>query len=267
VLVFAPDWATAVAVGLISVVSAWEFMGASDHAESRGFGMWRVLSCALAALVCYGTFRAWDGIRGWLLALMYGLFALGLLIFLLNTARAHLRGGHVFTSISQCVIIAGLGLPLCLSAIIWLRIGGYGRYLVLVPIISAFITDAGAYAVGMTLGKHRPFPNISPKKSIEGFVGGLIIGTAAMVLFGVIMRTILPDTAHVSLVNLAIVGLAGAIVTEVGDLAFSLVKRERGIKDFGKLLPGHGGMLDRFDSMVFCAPVVWALSLAFPVIW
>jgi phosphatidate cytidylyltransferase len=133
---------------------------------------------------------------------------------------------------------------------------GAGPILALLPFISAFVTDAGAYFIGVTIGKHRIFPKISPKKSLEGFIGGIIFGTGAVLLYGFILREL---GLHISYKSLAILGACGAVATEVGDLLFSWLKRRLGIKDYGSIIPGHGGMLDRFDSMVLCAPVIWFL--------
>jgi len=155
-----------------------------------------------------------------------------------------------------------------------LREVAFGQYLVLLPFLSAFITDGGAYFVGVSIGKHRPFPKISPKKSIEGFIGGIVIGTLAVVGYTLLLSTIIPGTLGgidvgeyytFNYGNAVIVGMCGAIATEAGDLLFSWIKRKLGIKDYGNLIPGHGGMLDRFDSMVLCAPIVMLANKAFPI--
>ena len=95
-----------------------------------------------------------------------------------------------------------------------------------------------------------------------GYLGGVVTGILFAVIFGLVLQ--LAKGFVVSYPPLVLYGLVGGLVTEVGDLAFSLIKRQYGIKDYGKLLPGHGGMMDRFDSMVFCAPTVLLLSLCLP---
>ena len=132
-----------------------------------------------------------------------------------------------------------------------------GRFLVLLPVICAFLTDGGAYFAGIFLGRHRGVTRVSPNKSIEGYIGGILSGAIFLLIYGVLLEQFAGLDA--SLPVLAVYGLVGSAVTELGDLSFSFVKRQFGVKDYGDLLPGHGGMLDRFDSMVFAAPTLMLL--------
>ena len=156
-------------------------------------------------------------------------------------------------------ILAIIPIPLALSTLYWLRVMPWGNWLVLFPIIVTILTDSGAYFVGVAMGKRKPFPNISPNKTIAGCVGGIIIGTAGIFAYGMIMQHFTGMT--VSIPVLLTIGLVGSVITETGDLAFSLLKRKLGIKDYGNLIPGHGGMLDRFDSMIFSAPTIFLLMI------
>lgn len=160
------------------------------------------------------------------------------------------------------VVFGGALIPYFLSAIISLKLFENGRFFVLIPFIIAFITDGGAYFTGVFFGKRHPFPHVSPKKTVEGCIGGIMTCVAAVVVFGVILHFAMGY--RVDFWAMAAYGLVGGIVTELGDLSFSLIKREYGIKDYGSLIPGHGGMLDRFDSMVFAAPVIYLLVDLFP---
>lgn len=139
----------------------------------------------------------------------------------------------------------------------------YGKYLVLFAVLLAFVTDAGAYFAGVFLGKHRGVTQVSPNKSVEGYIGGFAAGVVFALIYGLVISEITRASANLG--SLALSGLFGAAATEVGDLAFSFVKRQYGVKDFGNILPGHGGMLDRFDSMLFCAPVVLFIVRFLPV--
>ena len=140
----------------------------------------------------------------------------------------------------------------CLSSVV--RVGNLelrDSY-VFLPILLPFVVDAGAMFVGMFLGKHPFAPVLSPKKTVEGSVGGLIVGVGITLLYGLVFHFI--TDVEVNYYFLAVYGILGSVITEVGDLAFSYVKRNRKIKDFGHILPGHGGVLDRFDSVIFTAP-------------
>lgn len=119
-----------------------------------------------------------------------------------------------------------------------------------IVVIAAFGSDIFAYFTGFFLGKHKMAPNLSPKKTIEGAVGGLIGSSVLSWLFGFIFMR---EMALVCLV----LGLVGGAAGMAGDLTASMFKRKMGIKDYGTLIPGHGGIMDRFDSVIFVAPVVY----------
>lgn len=125
---------------------------------------------------------------------------------------------------------------------------------ILLPIAISFVVDAAAMLTGMFLGKKPLVPNLSPKKTVEGSIGGLVGGIVIAILYGVIFHFI--TKVEVNYYFLAVYGILGGVISQFGDLAFSYVKRTRKIKDYGGLLPGHGGVLDRFDSVIFCAPLV-----------
>lgn len=132
--------------------------------------------------------------------------------------------------------------------------------LLLIPLvfISAWGNDTCAYCVGMLIGKHKMSPKLSPKKSVEGFIGG-VIGAA---LLGALYGWFLSMTyGHVSIGLYALMCGAAGMFSVVGDLTASAVKRDFDIKDYGKLIPGHGGVMDRFDSILFTAPVVYFIAL------
>ena len=135
-----------------------------------------------------------------------------------------------------------------------------GAYLVWLAVFCSWGSDICAYLVGMKLGKHQLVPNLSPKKSIEGAIGGLVGAAALAAIYGLVVQKYIPD---VKLAPLAFAGfcLIGAAAGQIGDLGASAIKRKLGIKDFGKILPGHGGILDRFDSMMFVAPITYLVTI------
>ena len=132
-----------------------------------------------------------------------------------------------------------------------------GKFHVWLIFLCSWGCDTCAYCVGMLIGKHKMAPVLSPKKSVEGAVGGV----AGAALLGVIYAA----ATQGPILKYAVICAVGALISMVGDLAASAIKRNQGIKDYGKLIPGHGGILDRFDSMIFCAPVVLFIVLLLPV--
>lgn len=127
-----------------------------------------------------------------------------------------------------------------------------GKFLVWLIFICSWGCDTCAYCVGMLIGKHKMAPVLSPKKSIEGAIGG-VIGAA-------FLGAVYAVAIHSPVQEYALISAVGALISMVGDLAASAIKRNRGIKDYGKLIPGHGGILDRFDSVIFTAPVIYYLA-------
>ena len=160
-------------------------------------------------------------------------------------------------------IFAGLILPTALSSLVRILDGGFGEYLILTPFVLAFLPDSGAYFAGCFLGRHKLAPVISPKKTWEGAAGGLVTGMLCMVIYALILQV--GFHFEVNYVYALIYGLLGSLAAVFGDLCFSVVKRQTGIKDYGNLLPGHGGILDRFDSMMVVAPLTEILLELLPV--
>lgn len=129
-----------------------------------------------------------------------------------------------------------------------------------------WMADAGGFFIGATMGKHKLCPNISPKKTVEGAVGGVVFCVVSAILIGLIFQFIVMPDVKINFWALALLGLIDAPVSILGDLSFSLIKRSLKIKDYGSIFPGHGGMLDRFDSIIFTAPVLVAVNHFIPFI-
>lgn len=148
-----------------------------------------------------------------------------------------------------------------LSFVYRIRLLEEGVFLVWMVFISSWICDTCAYLTGVTFGKRKLAPKLSPKKSIEGSIGGI----AGSVIIGAIYGFILKEHIQLSFQNpvlgCAVVCGVGAIISQIGDLAASGIKRDHEIKDYGKLIPGHGGILDRFDSVIFVAPAIYFLCI------
>ena len=138
----------------------------------------------------------------------------------------------------------------------------HGAFIVLLPLLAAWGADTCALFSGMLFGKHKLAPVVSPKKTVEGAVGGVVGGAVLVLIAAVIMNRTLD--LEMPLWSAVVLGAVGAVLGEIGDLSFSVIKRQTGIKDYGHIFPGHGGVLDRFDSVLFVAPFA---ELLFRVIW
>lgn len=158
--------------------------------------------------------------------------------------------------------------PVCLSFIYLTRELGRGAgrskdavglYIVWLILLSSWGCDTCAYCVGMLIGKHKMSPILSPKKSVEGAVGGVLGAAALGALYGLVVQDVFDDERVV--LFFALICGVGALISMVGDLAASAVKRNADIKDYGKLIPGHGGVMDRFDSVIFTAPVIYFMAV------
>ena len=190
------------------------------------------------------------------------------MIFALAIHRYDEEKGIPFAAVT-CAVFAGLVFPLMLSCLLRLRLlGNLGPALVFLPLAISFGSDTFALFAGMLCGKHKLAPKVSPKKTVEGAIGGLIGGVIGMTLFKLIADSIVLSVDVYPPIEMAagpqfswaavfVLGIIGSAISQIGDLSFSVIKREFGVKDYGNLLPGHGGILDRFDSVTFAAPAVW----------
>lgn len=146
-----------------------------------------------------------------------------------------------------------------LSYIYQLRAYTHGKYLVWLIFLTAWGCDTCAYCAGRLFGKHHMSPVLSPKKTIEGAIGGVVGAFLLNLIYMMIFREKLTYMGTKEIIILSLLSMIGALISMVGDLAASAIKRNVDIKDYGKLIPGHGGILDRFDSVLITAPVIYYL--------
>jgi phosphatidate cytidylyltransferase len=136
-----------------------------------------------------------------------------------------------------------------------------GVWAVILVFVISWISDTAAFAVGSLLGKHKLIPEVSPKKTVEGAIGGIVFATFGSLLYGFGLDYIFENVA----VNYLVLGVCGAIlavVSQLGDLVASLIKREYGVKDYGNIMPGHGGLMDRFDSVIAVSTILLIIFLS-----
>lgn len=193
------------------------------------------------------------------LCMLIGLFVYFVALF------CELLAGHAEIRFSVlCVaLFSGFVYPFLIGALVRLRAMDGGKFYILVAFLLSMIADSGAYFVGRAFGRHKLAPVVSPKKTVEGAIGGVISNVIAMILYTLLLNQCFGFT-QVNYFYAAIYGVLGAIGSIIGDLTLSVVKRQVGIKDYGNLIPGHGGILDRFDSTMIVAPLAEILLLLIP---
>ncbi len=167
---------------------------------------------------------------------------------------------YILTSVTLTV----LGLS-CMAAACALD-AAHSVFYVTLCLVIAWVSDAGAYFVGSFMGKHKLCPNISPKKTVEGAVGGVVIGIIGALIDAFVYQFIIfDDKFNVDIIGVLIVAFVGTITSMIGDLTFSLIKRSCKVKDYGNIIPGHGGILDRCDSIILTAPLIYVFVQHWPL--
>lgn len=149
--------------------------------------------------------------------------------------------------------------PVMFSFIYMTRELSNGIYIVWMIFISSWICDSCAYLTGILIGKHKLTPKLSPKKSVEGAIGGIVGSALVGGLYGYFVVEGVIAGQEITWV-FVLISAVGAMISQIGDLAASAIKRNHEIKDYGHLIPGHGGIMDRFDSVIFTAPMIYALA-------
>ena len=246
----APKWCAALLWAVLMAIGAYELLHNTDLVKEK-----RLVAYAAGS----GFLCAWWSYFGAVFA--WGL--LGLVVFM-GLLFWEMMRSHVQLSFQKVTMtfMAGIAVPFMLCSIIRIHGMTIGRYMVLIPFIAAVLNDIGGYFGGMFFGRHKLAPVISPKKTVEGAVGGVILAMLGMMIYAAILDLLFKF--HVNYGYAVIYGLLGALCGIFGDLCFSVIKRQTGIKDYGSLIPGHGGVLDRFDSMLLVGPLVEALLILIP---
>ncbi len=160
-------------------------------------------------------------------------------------------------------------ITISLSKIVEIRDYGHelGGFYVLLALAIAWTSDTGAYFFGKCFGRNKLCPDVSPKKTIEGVVGGIITCVLSLILISFLFNALVLDNKYgINYLALIFLGLIGSPISALGDLCFSAVKRNCHIKDFGNVIPGHGGVLDRFDSVIFVAPYAYLFMRLIPIL-
>lgn len=255
VLIFADTIALPIGMSVVACIAIWEAFHCVGLHKNVLIGLpFYIVAAAAPFCVRY----LYDG--------MFYKVGLGIVLALMLYAFATTVLGHKKAKMTE--VFAGFMLGLYVIAgstsIIYLHdVYAAGRYVYLFVFLGAWMTDIFAYFTGYLLGKHKLIPDVSPKKTVEGSIGGVAFCAVSFVVFGLIYnRFFASDGAELSIIALAIIGLITSFVAQIGDLSLSVVKRHFGIKDYGWIFPGHGGVLDRFDS-IFAVAICLAMAFAF----
>jgi len=276
ILLIFPPIVLTIVISVICGIAAYELLHATDISRNKSVLVFTIIAAALVPPSVYlSTIPSSTPGNPYSAMLLITLLSSIFFIFIsllvieavltMKNTKAIEKGTQLKFRQIPVALAAGMLIPYLLSSLVSLKSMHYGHLLVLLPVVATIITDSGAYFTGVTIGKKKAFPTISPNKTVEGYIGGTIAGIIGVLIFGLILSY--TTSLTVIFPVLIVYGILGAIVTELGDLVFSWIKRKCGIKDYGKLIPGHGGALDRFDSMIFCGPTMYLLVVFIPAVY
>ena len=266
-VLFCPyTWVFVAAAAALAAIAVWELLHNTGVVNNKLFLMISLVFSAAQVIACANAVEnsqhvfmlnspltLWLYIMRMLPLLLLALYALLALVFFVVHRRTFVCKGFGLT------VYATLGF----AALACLRLAPsvFGLPFVMLPLVIAWMSDTGAYFVGTFFGKHKMAPVTSPKKSWEGFFGGWVISIGLTSVFGLICNAFIAPMSSLR-IKVGLITVFAAVLAPLsvlGDLFASLIKRRFGIKDYGNIMPGHGGVMDRFDSVIFIAPLLWVL--------
>ena len=243
-------------ISLLSVVAICEIMNCLGFLKNYAMTVPACVMSAAMPLISY--FMGNEKIRNVALILFILSFFIMLYYF---TLAVMARGKLKFFNVAAAYVLITY-VTASFTALTALRYVHCGVFTFVLVFIGAWSCDIFAYLFGSRFGKHKLIPEISPKKTVEGSVAGVISAMLVFMIYGLIID--LATEISVNYITLLVAGLFVSVISQIGDLIASLVKRECGIKDYGKLFPGHGGVMDRFDSILAVSMPLLLICLAFP---
>ena len=260
VLLFSDTIVLPIALALFSALGVWEMLGCVGLRDRLGL---LIPSLIVAAVIPFAARYITLSVG----KISYTIAIFGVIVFIYMyylLCNSVVSKGKLCVLDASLVFLTTLYITVGFTSIVLLRDLPHGNLLILLVFIGAWVTDGAAYFVGRALGKHKLIPDVSPKKTIEGAIGGSVFCAISFVLFGLAAGKITTSSANV--IEMLIAGLIISVISQFGDLIASLIKRHYGIKDYGKLFPGHGGVMDRFDSIIAIAPFLLMIC-AYPEIF
>lgn len=250
-------WLYTVAVSFFGVIGVWELIRAVKCTEFKLLtASCLIVACAAPPILILG--KTVETALFSLIRPVYAGFAIALFAIML-TKHKRIKFEHITMCGSAALLI-----PASLSCIILFRYEAapddvLGTFFVVYLLFCAWLGDSGAYFVGTFLGKHKLCPEVSPKKTVEGFIGGIITVGICVFVEALIFNIFFLEGRQIDYFVIVPIGMLASVFGVLGDLSASVIKREFGVKDFGNIMPGHGGVLDRFDSVLFVAPFVFII--------
>jgi len=242
ILFFLPTVCLQIVLSIFCAVGVFELLAETKLVPKKSLFLY--ISCAFALAVPFLTAHTGHSVK-WLFLLCWGYMMVAFLFGIIDKENIK------FQTITAG-FFASLIVPYMFTSVLRvINLPEVGRYLVLLPWVCVWVCDSMALFTGMAIGKHKLAPLVSPKKTVEGAIGGFVFATVGAAVYILAVNAIFDQSFNIF--SAMIFGALGSTAGQIGDLAFSLIKREAGIKDYGKLFPGHGGVYDRFDSITFAA--------------
>ena len=256
VLIFSDTWVFSLVLGILALLAVYEMAGCISVRRKYLLAITSYLFTAIVIFLMTTFFMEFNNFIPTLFAIGYAYLFLIFVFTMFSCGNIKFSQAAELVS-ATCYIIIGF-----LSIILLRKWPDTGKYLYLLIFIGAWMTDTGAYFVGVLFGKHKLLPAVSPKKTVEGAIGGVFGCIVGYVLYGLILDK--GFSVSVNYLSLTILAVVIAVVSQLGDLIASYIKRECGIKDYGFIFPGRGGVMDRFDSIIAVAPVLYGITLLLP---
>lgn len=250
VILFSNVVVTGTFVALLALIAQYEFLkvvGIGEKPVLLGTNL--IFSIIFAAIVFFEKNAVLPAIAAFYVVLLFA-------IMLFNHEKTE------FNHVSLCVFSL-VYITASMLHIVTVRQLDMGNLYIFLIFIGAFATDTCAYFVGVLFGKHKLCPKVSPKKTIEGAVGGEVGTVVLMLAFGYVAGKL--NNLDVNYFNLAFLGILSGLFSQLGDLTASIIKRQYDVKDYGHILPGHGGVMDRLDSIILMAPLVYYFVTILPI--
>ena len=250
ILCFSDTYAFVAFVALLSFLAAHEMLGCIGQRKELAVSIpFYVVSVLIPCIS-----RAFDTVY------LFCTVALGIIfvyMFYLLSLSVMTRGRYLVKDAALAISLCAYIVFAFVSLVLLRDMEGIGKYVYLLPFVGAWVSDIFAYICGRLFGRHKLIPEVSPQKTVEGMIGGILFTMLGFALYGFVIFKIY----HISpnYVAMLIVGAIVSLVSQLGDLIASIIKRQYNIKDYGKILPGHGGVMDRFDSMLAVSPFLFIM--------